>query len=136
MNICNYCGVELESNMEFCPLCGLSVHEESVSSEEVKPEKSLLRDKIFYDYRSLTLRQKYKLFWEISGIIFVSGILATMIINLIMSKNISWAKYNLIISLVLFANFSLFTFYSNRPLLLLSGSFLSVSAFFIDIYFI
>jgi len=133
MNICNCCGVELESDMEFCPLCGLSVDEESVSREEAKSEKSLLRDKIIHEYKSLTLNQKYKLFWEISGIIFVSGILASMIINLIVSKNISWAKYNLIVSLVLFANISFFTFFRRRPLLLLFGSFLSASALLLSL---
>ena len=133
MNICKQCGVELESTMEFCPLCGLSVHVESVSIEDSKLEKSISRNKIFYEYKSLTLRQKYMLFWEISGIIIVSGILATLMINLIMSKNFSWAKYNLIISLVLFANISFFTFYSHRPLLLLSGSFLSISALLLSI---
>ena len=129
MNICNYCGVELDSNMEFCPLCGLPVNEELVSKEEVKPKRTLLRDKIILEYKSLTLRQKRKLFWEISGIILGSGILVTLIINFIISKDISWAKYHLAVSLVLFANISIFTFWRHRPVLLFIGSLISTSIF-------
>ncbi len=128
MNSCNYCGVELDHDMDFCPLCRLSVDEEFVSPKEAKPKQPLLRDKIIYDFKSLTNRQKHKLFWEISGIILISGILVTLIINFIVSKNISWAKYNVTVSLILFANISFFTLWRSRPVLLLLGSLISTSA--------
>jgi hypothetical protein len=113
--------------MESCPLCGLSVNEESVSKEEIKPKKTVLRDKVILEYKSLTLRQKRKLFWEISGIILGSGILVTLIINYIVSRNISWSIYSVAVSLVLFANISIFTLWRQRPILFFFGSIISTS---------
>ena len=92
-------------------------------------KQPLERDKIIRDFDSLTVRQKRKLFWEISGIILMSGIIITLIINFIINKGITWAKYNFTASLALFANISVFTIWRNRPFLLISGSLITTSAF-------
>lgn len=131
MKYCNYCGVELDNDMTHCPLCGLSANAEQVLSHEAQSKQSIDRDKIIRDFDSLTVRQKRKLFWEISGIILISGILVTLIINVVVNKAFTWAKYNLTASLVLFANISLYTLWRNRPILLISGSLLSTSALLI-----
>jgi len=127
MNYCNNCGVELDINMNYCPLCGLLVGEKKSAEEALKRERTIFKDKILSEINNLTSFQKRKLFWEISGIILFSGIIITLIINFIISKNIVWAKYNLVISLSVFANISFFTIWKNRPLLRVLGSFVSTA---------
>ncbi len=115
--------------MVHCPLCGLPVGAEKSPPQASQPEEVSDRDWIIRDFDRLSVRQKRKLFWEISGIILVAGILATLIVNFIVSKGITWAKYNLAASLTLFANISAFTFWRNRPFLLAAGSLAATSAF-------
>jgi len=76
------------------------------------------------------------LFWEMSGIILFSGILVTLIINLVLSKSITWSRYSITVCLVLFANISLLSFWRHRLFLLLGGSFVTTSLLLIllDMY--
>lgn len=129
MKYCNYCGVELDDSMMHCPLCGSSADPDQVLPSDTRPTHIPDTDEIILDFDRLSGRQKRKLFWEISGIILISGILATFVINFIISKGITWAKYNLTASLALFANISVFTFWRNRLFLLFAGSMIIGSAF-------
>lgn len=125
MKYCNYCGVELDDKMSNCPLCGLSVGENPEKHMESSPlvKKHKLKNQI----KQLSGAQKRLLFWEISLIILISGIIATLIINLITDHDISWSKFNLVISLSVLANISIFTFLLRRRFLLVLGSFLTNS---------
>lgn len=125
MLYCNNCGVELDKDMNHCPLCGLSAGEKKSLSPESVPQLHDIRRSIFSETKNLTIAQQRKLFWEISGIILVSGIIVTLIINLVINKNISWARYNLVASLSVFANISLFTFWRRKPFLIVFGSLVS-----------
>ena len=125
MSYCNYCGVELDKTMTSCPLCGLTVGEKLVITHEWKSKQPIFKDKIASEIGTMTAVQKRKLFWEISGIILVSGILVTLIINFIESKNITWSKYILVASLSILASISFFTLLRNRPFMLVLGSFIS-----------
>jgi hypothetical protein len=128
MSYCNYCGVELDKTMTSCPLCGLTVGEKRVVRHEWKSKQPILKDKIASEIEHMTAVQKRKLFWEISAIILVSGILVTLIINKIESNHITWSKYILVASLSVLASISFFTLLRNRPFMLVLGSFISNAA--------
>ena len=128
MSYCNYCGVELDKTMTSCPLCGLTVGEKRVITHEWKSRQPIFKDKISSEIENMTAAQKRKLFWEISAIILISGILVTLVINWIESKNITWSKYILVSSLSIMASISFFTLLRNRPFMLVLGSFISNAA--------
>ncbi|MBN2521279.1 MAG: zinc ribbon domain-containing protein [Bacteroidales bacterium] len=127
MNYCKNCGVELEENMNICPLCGESIDEKSVKKEHLQSAQPQPEKKLFSDYESLTQKQRRKLFWELSGIILISGIIVTLIIDLIINKNITWSKYSITASLVIFVNITLITFWRHKIILVFVGSFVSTS---------
>ena len=128
MSYCNYCGVELDKTMTSCPLCGLTVGEKRVITHEWKSRQPFFKDKISSEIENMTAVQKRKLFWEISAIILVSGILVTLVINWIESKNITWSRYTLVSSFSILASISFFTLLRNRPFMLVLGSFISNAA--------
>jgi len=125
MCYCKYCGVELDKTTTSCPLCGLTVGEKRIVTNEWKSKQPIFKDKISSEIKNMTAVQKRKLFWEISGIILVSGIIATLIINIIVNKNITWSKYILVASLSILASISFFTLLRNRVFMLVLGSFIS-----------
>jgi len=110
--------------MTYCPLCGLHVGEEPTTKSELLSQQEMDRDKILNEIDSLTSHQKRKLFWELSGIILVLGIIATVTIDLIVNKKITWSLYNLVASLSLIANISFLTLFRNRAIWFGLGSFM------------
>lgn len=134
MKNCPYCGVDFEMNLDVCPLCSYS-ESKSVNQNINKPESP--HDlRTLSGYGILSQRQKRKLFWEISLIVLLSGILVTMIIDLITTGLISWSKYSITACLLLFVNITLLSFFRHKLLLLLSGSFITTSLLIIllDVY--
>jgi hypothetical protein len=137
MNYCKNCGVELEENMNFCPLCGKSIADETFQNkEDLHYQKTKQEERILSDFKELTQIQRRKLFWELSGIILISGMIVTFIIDLITNKGITWSKYSVSVCMVLFVNITLIVFLQKKILYLLIGSFLSTSILFIlfDMY--
>lgn len=126
MNLCNNCGVELDNDMISCPLCGLEIGKKPDLPEMIDLEEPTVKDKILREIKTLTIDQKRKLFWEISGIILGSGIIVTLLINLIVNNTIDWAKYILVASLTAFVNITAFTLWRRRSFLLLIGSLVSL----------
>jgi hypothetical protein len=114
MNVCKKCGVELDVNMNYCPLCG---HKTNILSEE----SGINKDET-YDFQELSNVQKRKVFWDLSLIVLLAGILTSTIIDLIINKNITWSKYTITIGLSLVIHISLVVFLHARIIsLLLSG---------------
>jgi hypothetical protein len=136
MNICNNCGVELEPNMKICPLCGKAANEKAPEPGSKESEQNRLSGKSYFNYASLTKKQRRKLFWELSGIILFSGIIVTFIINLIINKSITWSKYTVTVCLVIFLNTTLISFLQRKTLLLFIGSFIltSILLLLLDMY--
>ncbi len=137
MKRCQNCGVESEENANFCSLCGEPL------LDKITENSSLIRsgithreEKLLTDYQRLTGFQKRKIFWQISGLILISGIIITLLIDFVENRTITWSKYPATISLVLFINFTLNTFLRNKITLMVALSFLSVTGLFIlfDVY--
>lgn len=128
IRICKSCGVELEADMLHCPLC----HEVmETSGNESKPlyhpqENSL------YNGPNINRQQK-KIIWEIISITLFSASTATVAIDLLMNNRITWSEYPAAISLTIFAYVSLFTFWHNKTMIQMTGSFILSSLFIIII---
>jgi len=128
MTYCKNCGVELDENMNFCPLCGEPLPGEVLVQEEHREFRRLKQEgKIISDYKKLTQIQKRKLFWELSAIILISGIIVSFIIDLVLNKNITWSKYTITVCLVVFINVTFLAFWQKKIFLLFTGSFISTS---------
>ena len=130
MKTCNYCGVELDNNMNFCPLCGEPVMDkDNEKTEYIQVRKRQQEEKLLSPYQKLTASQKLKIFWQISGIIFISGMLVTLIIDFLANNAITWSKYPIATCVVLFINTTLISFLYKKIAFLIIGSFLSTSGF-------
>ena len=128
---CPNCRVELEENANFCSLCGEPLMDKSAENTTyIRSGKMRREEKLLTDYQQLTGFQKRKIFWQISGLILISGIIITLLIDFIGNRDITWSKYPATISLVLFINFTLNTFLRKKMTLMVALSFLSVTGLF------
>jgi hypothetical protein len=129
MKTCSHCGVELEKNMNFCPLCGEPVmNANSDKKEYIQVRKRQQEEKLLTTFQKLTSSQKRKIFRQVSAIILVSGIFVTFIIDFIGNGTITWSKFSVAVCAVLLINTTLISFLHRKTLLFLLGSFTSTSA--------
>jgi hypothetical protein len=135
MGYCKNCGVELDENMEYCPLCGQKTNEETSPSEKIMHKKTG-NIEIYPRFDRLTKKQRLKFFGELSGIILMSAIVITFFIDFIINRSITWSKYSITASLVVLVNTTLFTFLRQRQFLFLILSFLSTALLLVlfDLY--
>lgn len=137
MNVCNYCGVELDVEMNFCPLCGHKSNSLVVSSRKDSNKKVHVEPKtVAYNFEELTQRQQRKVVWELAAFVLVSISVITLIIDLLITKQITWSKYPMTIGLILLIDISLILFLQKQFFLLFSGCFVSTSLllFLLDLY--
>lgn len=114
--------------MNFCPLCGEPVADVNAeNSDYIRLRLQKQHEKKLTDYQKLSTEQKRKLFWEISGIILITGIIVTLIIDIFSNNIITWSKYSVTVCAVLFANTTLIRFWLKNLIALLLGSLLSTS---------
>src|SRR4030095_5503605 len=124
---CKNCGVELEDTMLICPLCGdpfdhhIRTGKIPASSQGQQP---LSRP------TEMTPPQK-KFTWEIVSITLLSGVIATFIIDFIISHRISWSEYPVAVCLAVFCYVSLFAFWDQRLIIKMTGGFILSSLFLI-----
>lgn len=108
MIICRNCGVELEPDMQVCPLCDLPpVGENSASASTISERK------FPHVVGKLTQPQR-KATWEIISVIILLVIMVTSLLNFILNKQISWAEYPVAACLVVFSYVSVFAFLNRR----------------------
>jgi len=137
MKVCNYCGVELDAEMNFCPLCGHKSNSPVAKAhKEVNKKEPIDAQKVAYNFEELTKSQQGKVVWELAAFVLVSCVVITLIIDLLISRQITWSKYTLTIGLVLLIDISLIIFMQKRLFLLFSGCFVSTSLllFLLDLY--
>ena len=79
MKQCRKCGVYVDEDSANCPLCGAFVHEETAPT--------------VYEYPQVDITKKRKLLFKISGFATVFTIALVIIINLAVSKNVTWALH-------------------------------------------
>ncbi|QEH41653.1 DUF6320 domain-containing protein [Chitinophaga sp. XS-30] len=116
---CKNCGVELEEDMLVCPLCGKPVHDQDAESAVDDKPASYLKASLNRTQRRFT--------WEIISIILGSGIVAALIVNLIISKKITWSEYTTASGLVIFCYVSIFAFWTKNKLAGIASAFILAS---------
>ena len=85
MNYCNNCRIELDDDMQICPLCGKNIAdpgEQEVIPENLPPDTNHFR-------REKSRRQ----IWELSGIIAFSAIAVCTIVDLVLDKGLTWSLF-------------------------------------------
>ncbi len=108
MIICKECGVELEDKMRACPLCDTPVSNDG--SEPFILKKSRESDKP-------EAKKKYllsQILWQITAILLLSGIAATLVINLAIQGKITWSVYPISICLMILSYVSLMSLWRTR----------------------
>lgn len=124
MIICKNCNVELEENMPNCPLCGEPV------TGNGNNHLILASRQHAFPYSQKMSRPQKKFTWEIVSLILLSGIITTLIIDYIITKQITWSEYPVAISLIIFTYVSLFAFWHQRTIIQMTGGFI-ISSFFV-----
>jgi hypothetical protein len=120
--------VELEEQMISCPLCGKHTTDETPVDEEfIGYQKTRQSERLLSDFKELTPIQRRRLFWQLSGLILISGMIVTFIIDLIINKNITWSKYSMSACLALFLIITLIVFLRRKIVVSLIGSFIITS---------
>jgi hypothetical protein len=101
MNICKECGVELDDDMMLCPLCETPVLSAGTSKDVILQ----ISKKEIPQVRKKNLLQL--ILWQITAVLLLSGIAATLIINLSIQGSITWSIYPMSICLMVFSYASL-----------------------------
>jgi hypothetical protein len=124
MTLCVNCGVELDDGFKICPLCGKD------------PVNKIVEEHTSNNYPSgiiqLQRKENRKYFWELSGIIAFSGIVVCTLLDLLISKKLSWSLFSdvsitaawVILTLYQFAYRRTFTFVSLLIFTVLSALYL------------
>jgi len=129
MKTCNYCRVELDVEMNYCPLCGHKSNTPVITTGQTKSPQQVTQEPSaeVYDFDELTRPQKNKLVWEISSIVLLSGMLVTCVIDLLLNRDITWSRYSIATGVFSLASVSLLVFASKRPFWMVAGLFFSTS---------
>jgi|SRR5690606_17901227 hypothetical protein len=110
MIICKQCRVELEPWMEVCPLCKIPVADGDKATQirNQQPHPA-------YDERNPGLLKR--IFLQITCVLLLSGILATLIINLAMVGHITWSVYPITLCLIVLSYVFSLGLWTVKPLL-------------------
>lgn len=127
MKICKNCGVELEADMELCPLCEKPIGDGPLASKGLSDDRqSNLSRKARFDGRRMSSPQR-KATWELVSIILILLVITTSLINYIINQEISWSEYPVAVFLIIFSYVSSFAFLNKRREIQLLCAFLTAS---------
>jgi len=118
MLTCKQCGVELEGGMEVCPLC-----ETPVFDGRKKGDKSA--HKVSDQVKPQLLKH---VLWQIACVLLLSGILATLIINLSIVGHVTWSIYPVTICLIVLSYTSLIALWNTKLVVQIITGWLASSA--------
>ena len=124
MAICERCGVEIDDSATKCPLCGLSLGEKP-DEEHVK----LILPEFADEIRPLTKKQRARLAWEISSLMFLSAVVVVLVVDFIMNRRITWSLYPIIATGSVWILSSIIIFFHRRPLVLFLGFYVDTLLF-------
>jgi len=110
MTICAHCGVELDSGMKICPLCGIDT--------ENAEEQEFVSGNYPSNIIKLQKKEKRKFLWELSAVIAFSAIAVCTLVDLLVSKKLNWSLFSDIAVSAIWVILTLFRFYYKRTVLL------------------
>lgn len=136
MKVCNYCGVELDVEMNYCPLCGHKSNTPVAAGHYGANKNGSQESNEDFHFEELSFHQKQKLVWELAAFVLVLTSVVTLIIDLLATKQVTWSKYTMTIGVVLLIDISLILLMYKRIFLVLIGCFLTTSLllFLLDLY--
>lgn len=118
MLICNKCGVELDEGMSICPLCELP------TGGHVEDNNLTYRVKTMDIDETKRKHLLKRVLWQVTSVLLLSGIVATLTINISIQGSITWSIYPVGICLMIFCYASLIALGRTRILFQLLGGWL------------
>jgi len=126
MAICKKCGVEVDDSALKCPLCGRDLSGDQIETEQTNRQ---IMPEFADEIRPLNPKQRARLVWEISTLIFVSAVVVVLFVDIIGNRRISWSIYPIIVTGCVWILSSLISFFYKRPLVLFFGAYADVLVF-------
>ena len=119
--ICKNCLVELEDDMEVCPLCGTPTSDDAL----MEPKRSATTRVTMGPEEKYLMR---RILWQITATLLFSAIAATVIIDLVANKAITWSLYPMTICLMALSYACLFAFWHSKTIYqIIAGAVLSAT---------
>jgi hypothetical protein len=110
--ICPNCGVELDTGMDTCPLCsGDTLREKDPLQSHVGKYPS--------EILKMSARERARYNWELSGIIAASGIIVSIIVDLVIAKGLNWSLFSVTLLAGIWIYITCFVFLKKKVLLLI-----------------
>jgi hypothetical protein len=109
-----------------CPLCGLELAGEPVETEQVNMQ---IMPEFADEIRPLNAKQRKRLVWEISSLMFLSALVVVLFVDFIGNRRITWSVYPIIATGSAWILASLISFFHKRPLVLFLGTYVDTLAF-------
>ncbi len=125
---CRNCGVVLEPNMNYCPLCGCTVIKESQEKESLSFQRRSANLELSTEIKKLNTLQRRMLVWEVFSIILGSGVLSSIILNIVINGTLTWSWFIITGGITVFLYFSTFSFLPNRPFIKIMSIFTTSAA--------
>ena len=134
MTICKNCGVELEPDMDVCPLCETPVNQKSPVKEGARAaiNKPGGNTATHFEKRNMSSPQR-KAVWELVSIILILLMVATSLINFIINKEISWSEYPVAVCLIIFSYVTSFAFLNKSRVVQLLCALVTASLFILGL---
>lgn len=139
MIICKNCGVELEPDMEYCPLCEEPVKDGfkvKLKEEKEKDTEKPGWTKQTSPYKKIMSHPQRKATWELVFFILILISIITSLLNYILNKEISWSQYPVAVCMIIFSYISFFAFLHTRTEIQFFFGFISASALILLLDFI
>jgi hypothetical protein len=110
MTICAHCGVELDTGIKICPLCGFDT--------EGNEKQEFVSDNYPSEILKLQKKEKKRFLWELSAVIAFSAIVVCTLVDLLVSKGLKWSLYADIPVSAIWVILTFFRFINKKPFLL------------------
>ena len=127
MAICERCGVEIDDSAINCPLCGTKLSGHG-GKGEVEPVNLKILPGFVDEIKPLNVKQRARLAWEISTLMFLSAVIVVLFVDLISNRRITWSVYPIIATGFAWVLSSLGSFFYRYPIVLFLGAYIDVLA--------
>ena len=94
MAICERCGVEIDDSAVMCPLCGTELSGGGGKSK-TEPVNRQIMPEFVDEIRPLNVKQRARLAWEISTLMFLSAVIVVLFVDLISNRRIGRRGLNI-----------------------------------------